>query len=74
MRLMKIPAILRENHEMLEALAHRLLEVEKVESEEFEELYRRHAANYQPLPAMRSSLNWHLIQSQICSQRQEWRL
>jgi|BioPla2DNA2_1021312.scaffolds.fasta_scaffold00165_12 cell division protease FtsH len=43
-------AILRENHEMLEALAHRLLEVEKVESEEFEELYRRHAANYQPLP------------------------
>ncbi len=42
--------ILRENHEMLEALAHRLLEVEKVESEEFEELYRRHAANYQPLP------------------------
>lgn len=43
-------AILRENHEMLEALARRLLEVEKVESEEFEELYRRHAANYQPLP------------------------
>ncbi len=43
-------AILRENHEMLEALANRLLEVEKVESGEFEELYRQYAANYQPLP------------------------
>ena len=42
-------AILRENHEMLKALANRLLEVEKVESEEFEELYRQYAANYQPL-------------------------
>jgi len=42
--------ILRENHELLEALAGRLLEIEKIESEEFEELYRKYAANYKPLP------------------------
>ena len=43
-------AILRENHNLLEKLASRLLEVEKIESTEFEDLYREYAANYEALP------------------------
>lgn len=43
-------AILRENHVLLEALAARLLDVEKIESVEFEALYREFAANYEELP------------------------
>lgn len=42
--------ILVENRVLLDALAHRLLEVEKIESEEFEEIYREYAVNFKPAP------------------------
>ncbi len=43
--------ILRENTLLLDKLAERLLEVEKIESEEFEEIYRQYAADFKELPA-----------------------
>lgn len=43
-------AILRRESAMLHALADRLLDVEKVEGPEFEELYKEHATDWKPAP------------------------
>ena len=42
--------LIKKNREFLEQLANRLLDVEKVEAEEFESLYKQYAVDYQPAP------------------------
>lgn len=46
----KTISILTENRLLLDKVAEKLLELEKIEGSEFEELYRSYAANYKPLP------------------------
>jgi cell division protease FtsH len=47
--------ILVDNEALLEALAQRLLEIEKVESDEFEILYQEYAVDPKPLPGEATS-------------------
>lgn len=42
--------VLRDNFTLLEALAKRLLEKEKIEGPEFEELYKEYCADFKPAP------------------------